>query len=111
MGGRDETRVEPGDPLCFVVEQETAGLRADVALAQLCDTPRAQVRRWIEEGRVLVDSEPMTRPSRKLLLGDPIEIVPRAPRSPEVPAEAPGGKPEGSDSLRPRLLQQRPDTV
>ena len=36
----------------FVVGEDEAGQRLDLALAAAAGQPRAQVRRWIDEGRV-----------------------------------------------------------
>jgi 23S rRNA pseudouridine1911/1915/1917 synthase len=85
--------VEPDDPtgaakrLSFIVEEEMAGQRADSVLADLCGTPRAQVRRWIDEGRVSVGGQPLLRPGRRMATGDHLEARPPEPVSTEVVPE------------------------
>ncbi len=37
--------------LSFIVDEELAGQRLDVAIASLAGISRAQARRWIDEGR------------------------------------------------------------
>ncbi len=76
-----------GGTLSFIVEEEMAGWRADAGLAALCATPRAQVRRWIEGGRVRIGGRSVTRPSRKLAAGDRIEAAPPEPTVLDVVAE------------------------
>ncbi|MAG33666.1 MAG: RluA family pseudouridine synthase [Deltaproteobacteria bacterium] len=67
------------DPaLTFVVEEASAGLRADVALAELSGISRSQVRRWIDAERVHVSGEPI-RASRLLAIGETIEAWPTRP--------------------------------
>ena len=73
--------------LVFIVPEELAGSRADAGVSALSGSPRAQVRRWIETGRVQVGGQPLRRPSRKLLLGDRIEASPPDPVSLELVAE------------------------
>ena len=43
--------------LQFVVEEDSAGARIDAALAELSGISRAQIRRWIDAGRVTVAGE------------------------------------------------------
>ncbi len=73
--------------LRFEVGEEEAGQRIDVFLSERADVPRAQVRRWVEQGRALLN-EAVVRPSRKVVPGDvvvadppkavPIEVEPEA---------------------------------
>lgn len=65
-------------PLSFTVDESGAGERVDAALAALTDVSRAQVRRWIDAGRVRVGDETV-RPSRRLQLGETIEARPLEP--------------------------------
>lgn len=62
----------------FSVDEETAGMRIDTALAELSGNSRAQVRRWIDAGAVRVASE-VVRASRRLALAEVIEAVPLQP--------------------------------
>lgn len=55
-------------PDSYVMTSEHAGRRLDTALAEVAEVPRAQVRRWIEEGLVEVDGHP-ARPSTKISAG------------------------------------------
>jgi 23S rRNA pseudouridine1911/1915/1917 synthase len=78
MAGRGESSA-PGDPtgrLSFIVEEEMAGQRADIALADLSGAPRAQVQRWIEAGRVELAGRPLARPGRRVAAGDLLEASP-----------------------------------
>jgi 23S rRNA pseudouridine1911/1915/1917 synthase len=73
-------------PLDFLVDEEAAGERVDVVLAGLAGVSRAQVRRWIDAGRVTVSGEPV-RPSRRLALGEAIEARPLEPVAMELVPE------------------------
>jgi len=65
------------------IDPSEAGLRLDVAVAShLEDVSRAQVRRWIDEGRVRIEGG-AARPSRVCREGDSIAVTIPAP----VPAE------------------------
>ncbi len=63
------------EALCFEVEEAAEGQRVDVHLAELADISRAQARRWLEDGRALVN-DAVVRPSRKLVAGDVIVADP-----------------------------------
>lgn len=78
----------------FVTEDSEQGARIDVALTlRLPDVSRAQAKRWIEEGRVLVEGKPV-RASRICRGGERVEIsIP-----PPAPAE-PMGEPIPLDIL------------
>jgi len=73
---------EDGDPssdtLEFVIDEVSAGMRIDVALAELSGVSRAQVRRWIDAGGVRVAGQ-RVRPSRRLAVGETIEATPTQP--------------------------------
>jgi 23S rRNA pseudouridine1911/1915/1917 synthase len=62
----------------FVVEEDSAGSRIDVALAELSGVSRAQVRRWIDAGDVRVGGTAV-RPSRRLAVGETIQATPARP--------------------------------
>jgi len=81
-------RTDVPSRLSFVVEEEMAGLRADIALTDLCGVPRAQVQRWIEDGRVTLDGRRLSRSGRRVAAGDRIEASPPEPVSTEVVPEA-----------------------
>jgi len=87
----EESGSPPGDEdvpvLEFTVEEELAGERVDAALAELSGTSRAQVRRWIDAGRVRVSDE-VVRPSRKLGVGETIEARPTQPVAMDLSPEA-----------------------
>lgn len=69
----------------FVVGEEEAGRRLDLALADAAGLPRSQVRRWIEAGHVQVNGAP-ARPAYKVRVGDVLEADPPEPvRSPLEP--------------------------
>lgn len=75
-------------PLTFTVGDELAGQRVDQGLAALAGVPRAQVRRWIEAGRVRLDGQAVTRPSRRLGEGDQLEAEPPEPIELTIEPEA-----------------------
>jgi 23S rRNA pseudouridine1911/1915/1917 synthase len=62
----------------FVVGEEEADLRLDLALAAASGRPRAQVRRWIDEGRVRMNAAP-ARASQRVHAGDVLEADPPEP--------------------------------
>jgi 23S rRNA pseudouridine1911/1915/1917 synthase len=70
----------------FVVEEASAGSRVDSVLASLTDRSRAEIRRWIDAGRVRVAGE-VVRPSRVLGLGESIEAQPLVPVEMKLSAE------------------------
>lgn len=73
----------------FVVGEDEAGQRLDLALATAADQPRSQVRRWIDAGRVRVNDAP-ARASQKVRGGDVLCAEPPEPvRSPLVPQDLP----------------------
>ena len=90
-------RVGLGDPeesesgalpiLEFVVDESAAGIRVDTALAELAGISRAQIRRWIDAGRVRVSGEAV-RPSRRLAVGETIEAQPPRPVEMDLSPEA-----------------------
>lgn len=76
------------DTRSWTVGSSEAGLRLDVIVAvHLEDVSRAQVKKWIEQGRVLVDGD-RARASRLCREGDAVEVrVPEpAPAEPAVEA-------------------------
>jgi len=62
----------------FSVDEASAGGRVDTLLAELSGVSRAQVRRWIDAGRVRVSGE-IVRASRRLAFGEIIEARPLEP--------------------------------
>lgn len=64
-------------PAYRVGETET-GQRADVALAGVAGVPRAQARRWIDEGHVRLNAA-ACRPAQRVRAGDVFEATPPAP--------------------------------
>lgn len=62
----------------FSVDETGAGSRVDSHLAELSGISRAQIRRWIDAGRVRVGGE-VIRASRKLAFGEIIEARPLDP--------------------------------
>ncbi|MBB83619.1 MAG: RluA family pseudouridine synthase [Deltaproteobacteria bacterium] len=65
-------------PLAFTVEEGSVGTRIDALLAELSGASRAQVKRWIDAGRVKIGDE-VVRPSRKVEFGESIEARPLEP--------------------------------
>jgi 23S rRNA pseudouridine1911/1915/1917 synthase len=59
----------------FDVPESSAGARADVALAAMAGIPRAQARRWIDDGRVLLDGN-TCRASQRVHGGELLEATP-----------------------------------
>lgn len=76
----------PG-PLEFVVEEDSAGMRIDAALAEFSGVSRAQIRRWIDAGGVRV-ADSVVRPSRRLAIGEIIEAQPTQPVEMDLSPEA-----------------------
>ena len=83
---------EPEDPLesagglAFTVEEGAAGQRVDAAWS-LAAVSRSQIKRWLDEGRVLVGGRKV-RASRLLALGETIEARPLEPVALSLEAEA-----------------------
>lgn len=65
--------------LVFVVGEEEAGERVDVVLAALAQVSRAQAKRWVEAGRVRIDTRAIRRASQKLALGEVLGAEPPDP--------------------------------
>ena len=59
----------------WILEPEESGLRADLALAGRAGIPRAQARRWIDEGRVSLNAQPC-RAAQRVRSGDVLEATP-----------------------------------
>jgi 23S rRNA pseudouridine1911/1915/1917 synthase len=70
----------------FLLGEAEDGQRLDVALARVARIPRAQARRWIEEGRVRLNMREC-RPAERVNAGDELEATPREPVSSELVAE------------------------
>jgi 23S rRNA pseudouridine1911/1915/1917 synthase len=62
----------------FRVDDAAAGQRVDLALAAAAGIPRAQARRWIDEGRVRLNAR-ACRASQRVQPGDALEAVPPQP--------------------------------
>jgi 23S rRNA pseudouridine1911/1915/1917 synthase len=67
----------------FRIGEDEAQERLDHVLAQLSGSPRAQVRRWIDAGRVWVNGV-VARASQKARIGDEIVADPPEPVAPDV---------------------------
>lgn len=82
---------EEGDELegqlCFEVDDGAAGERLDTALSLLTEVPRAQIRRWIEAGRVTADGR-LGKPGQRLAAGAVIEARPPPLETASVAPEA-----------------------
>ena len=61
--------------LVFEVDEASMGIRVDAWIAELTGVSRAQVRRWVDAGRVLVPGAKV-RASYRVSLGDSIEARP-----------------------------------
>ncbi len=61
--------------LVFEVDEASMGIRVDAWIAELTGVSRAQVRRWVDAGRVLVAGAKV-RASYRVSLGDSIEARP-----------------------------------
>ena len=70
----------------FEVDSDGVGVRVDTLVADLCGVSRAQARRWLDAGRVRVSGDPV-RASRKLVLGELVEVEPLEPVAMEVRPE------------------------
>lgn len=71
----------------FTVPASLAGARLDVALATVAELPRAQARRWIDEGLVRVNGQPC-RAAQRVHEADHLETSPPEPVPLPVEAEA-----------------------
>ena len=71
----------------FRVDESGAGRRLDLVLAAAAGIARAQARRWIDEGRVLVNARP-GRPGQRVRPGDALEAMPPEPEPARATAEA-----------------------
>jgi 23S rRNA pseudouridine1911/1915/1917 synthase len=71
----------------FLVGENEAGLRLDLALAALADVSRSQARRWIDEDRVRVNGQALAA-SRRVEVGDAVDAIPPEPISSKVTPEA-----------------------
>ncbi len=87
VGARAGSEADRTPRLEFVVDENGAGIRIDVALAELAGVSRAQIRRWIDGDRVRVSGLPV-RPSRRLAVGETIEARPLAPVEMDLSPEA-----------------------
>jgi len=78
--GSPSREIAVGAPnrLEFTIDEHSAGIRVDRALAELSGASRAEVRRWIDEGGVLVAGV-VVRPSRRLAIGERVEAQPTRP--------------------------------
>ncbi len=76
----DEPTSDGSSPttLEFTIDESSAGMRIDRALAELSEVSRAQVRRWIDAGGVRVGGV-VVRPSRRLAIGETIQALPTQP--------------------------------
>lgn len=74
-------------PISFVANESHVGSRVDALLAEVSGVSRAQVRRWIDAGRVRVAGEAV-RASRKLLLGEAVTAEPLDPVEMDLRPEA-----------------------
>ena len=73
-------------PLSFTVSSEHTGTRLDTYLAsQIPTTSRSQVRRAIELGKVLVNSQPILKPAYEVSAGEEIQIT--LPETPPLEAK------------------------
>ena len=75
------------EPLRFIVGEESEGQRLDLVLSALAGVPRAQVRRWIDAGRVTRSGREASRPSHRVVAGDTLEAVPPEPVAPSLTPE------------------------
>ena len=71
----------------FVVGAADGGARLDVFLAAAASVPRSQAQRWIEAGRVRVNTH-VCRPSERLQPGDLVDAEPPEPEPSPLEPEA-----------------------
>jgi 23S rRNA pseudouridine1911/1915/1917 synthase len=71
----------------FLVGDAEAGARLDLALAALAECSRSQARRWIELGRVRVNTRP-GQASQRVRAGDLVEAIAPDPEPSPLAAEA-----------------------
>ncbi len=75
--------------LSFEVDDAGVGQRVDVFLSERAEISRAQARRWLDDGRALVN-DAVVRPSRKLSAGDVVFADPPEPQPVDlVPEDIP----------------------
>ena len=70
-----DSSVTSTEVLVFEVDEASMGIRVDAWVAELTGVSRAQVRRWVDAGRVLVAGAKV-RASYRVSLGDSIEARP-----------------------------------
>jgi 23S rRNA pseudouridine1911/1915/1917 synthase len=75
-------------PERFVIDEERADQRVDQAVAELTGTSRSQAGRWIKDGHVELAGEPCTRASRKVRIGDILDVDRPEPEAWDVAPEA-----------------------
>ena len=73
-----------GEPVVLVVPREAAGSRLDRFLTAALSVPRAQIQRWIENGRVTVGGAPKRAADR---VREGAEVVVRPEEPPPTAAE------------------------
>jgi len=71
----------------LIIGEAEEGLRVDLALARLSGISRAQVRRWIDAGRVRVNGR-VRRASARVRVGDELEATPAEPVASPLTPEA-----------------------
>ena len=95
----------------WVIGEEDAGERLDIALAALAGITRSQARRWIDDERVSVNARPC-RASHRVRQGDSIGARPPeplpSPLTPEPVDPAGTGTEVAPFEMRPRLLDPLP---
>lgn len=73
----------------WIVSEDDAGKRLDVVVSGLADVTRSQVRRWIDDARVLINDNP-GRSSQRVREGDVVVASPPEPLpSPLTPEDIP----------------------
>lgn len=88
-GGRGAAIPVSGLERRWIVGEEEAGSRLDVAVSTLAAVTRSQARRWVDEGRVALNGAP-ARASQKVQPGDVLDAAPPEPLpSPLTPEPIP----------------------
>ncbi len=88
MAPADDLDLEEPPSERFVVDEERSEQRLDQAIADLTGASRSQVGRWIRDGRVRVEETEITRPARKVHMGERLELSRPEPEVWNVEPEA-----------------------
>ncbi len=94
----------------FLIIESQAGQRLDKFLAEQCQTPRAQVQKWIKQGGAKINGRGTAAPHRFLKKDDRVEVVSLTP-GPMDSIVRPGGLQNDGMAFAIRVIAEEPDYV